>query len=289
MTDETMPTNVIEALARVTAEMPAIQKEHQMTQGASYKFRSIEQMTGHASVLFGKYGIVVVPLGDTIEYVNAGETVKGNVILEARARFNWRIYGPGGLTDYIEGSSFGQGRDTSDKSANKAATAAFKYLLMPLLGISDDKEDPDFERPEAQGQEYEEEDVAVTQRFNQLMTEAVDGKAKYGDAWANTLRDQASTEGHESVNAWFRADPDAAEAFLTPHKLRAEMALVQPVEDEVPPEAPEAAPPRRTRTKVKAGSAVNPPEDSQAEARRIMEAFPGAEFVDDEEPELDLS
>lgn len=288
MTEAAMPTNVIEALARVTAEMPAIQKAHTMTQGANYKFRSIEQMTGHASTLFGRYGIVIVPIARDITYVDI-VTQRGGTMTEAQSRYEWAIYGPGGTDDVILASSFGQARDSGDKSANKAHTAAYKYLLMTLLCISDDKEDPDFERAEHQDQEYEEEDVAVTERFNQLMTEAVDGKEKYGDLWAQVLREQAETEGHQSVNAWFRADPDAAEIFVTSHKLKAEMTLRQnqePVEHGgIPDDAP--TPPKRTR--AKAGSAVKPPEeDHAAAARRVVEAFPDSEFVDDE-PELDLS
>lgn len=175
-----------------------------------------------------------------------------------------------------------------------AITYARRYAYCSVLGVVADADDdgnrashPMGQRNEG-SQEYEEEDVQETQRFNQLMTEAVEGKEKYGDLWAQALREQAETEGHQTVNAWFRADPDAAEIFVTSHKLKAEMTLRQnqePVEHGgIPDDA--AAPPKRTR--AKAGSAVKPEEDHAAAARRVMDAFPDAEIVD-EDPELDLS
>lgn len=278
MTTDTMPTNVIEALARVTAEMPAIGKT-QTGKGLNYKFRSIEQLTGHAATLFAKYGVVIVPRGETIEYVDV-PTAKGGSMSEARAKFHWAIYGPGGTTDFITASTFGQARDSSDKSANKAHTAAYKYLLMTLLCISDDKEDPDYERAgDSESAEEEEEGIDKEQeeRIDQLMTEAVEGKASFGEEWAQVLRDEAVSRGYETFPAWAWAETDKAEAFTTQHKLRAMVATTNKTTKEI-------------KTRAKVGSAVKPPveepeEDVAAAARRVAEAFPGA--TEEDELELD--
>lgn len=271
-----MPTNVIEALARITAEMPAIGKT-QTGKGLNYKFRSVEQVTGHAAQLFAKYGVVIVPFGEEIEYTEVA-TAKGGSMTEARTKFSWHIYGPGGLEDVIFATTFGQARDSSDKSANKAHTAAYKYLLMTLLCISDDKEDPDYERPGDEGDlEVDEQiDQELEDRISQLLTEAVEGKERFGDQWAQVLRTEAAARGYDTYNAWCRGDTEAAETFTAGHKLRAMAA-----------EAKQAT--KDTKTRAKVGSAVRAAseeseEDVAAAARRIAEAFPGTE----EEEQLDL-
>src|SRR4249920_3644627 len=149
--DEEAPaTNVVEAWRRVLRDMPAVGKDNYMKEGGGYNFRSIEQFTGHAAMICAKHGVVgPFPRVREIEYVQVGETKFGSIIIEARGIWDWDIYGPGGLEDKLVAASAGQGRDVSDKAANKAATAAFKYLLMPALMISDRKDDPDHERPEA--------------------------------------------------------------------------------------------------------------------------------------------
>lgn len=158
-----------------------------------------------------------------------------------------------------------------------AITYARRYAYCAVLGVVADRDDDGnrASRPLSQRDTYdepiqEEQDVAATDKFNELMAEAVEGKTSFGDEWANALRDQANTEGHETVNAWFRADPDAAEAFLARHKMAAMRA-------------------QSPKGRAKVGSAVQaePSEDVQDAARRVVEAFPGAEEVPDE-PALDL-
>lgn len=201
-------TNVVEAWSRVMRDMPAIHKENRMQGSGGYNFRSIEQFTAHASVLMARHGVIVVPVASNIEYVEVGKTNSGAVVVEARGKWEWRIFGPGGITDYIDAASFGQGRDSSDKAANKAATAAFKYLLMPALMISDNKEDPEFERPEATPEpEPDPIEVEKAQRYAAIMARAsalkdIDEKYIVG------LRAQATHAGYETVNAWGREHLD---------------------------------------------------------------------------------
>jgi len=55
----------------------------------------------------------------------------------------YRVYGPGGPGDYIEVATPAIGRDNSDKGANKCMTQAFKYALLQVLCIADEKDDGD--------------------------------------------------------------------------------------------------------------------------------------------------
>jgi hypothetical protein len=70
-------------------------------------------------------------------------TINGNPWTDTFLEVGWKIYGPGGITDMIEGCTYGHGRDNSDKGTNKAHTQAFKYLLLDMLCISDPADDND--------------------------------------------------------------------------------------------------------------------------------------------------
>lgn len=143
---EDRPRNVIEALARCIAEMPAIGKDQQMgAEGGSqsYKYRSIEAISSHASILFGRYG--VVPKVHKTERTVKEFTVRsGGIWTEDYLRVKYRIYGPGGTGDYITTGWFhALARDNSDKGTSKAMTQARKQMLLDLLQVGDNKEDPD--------------------------------------------------------------------------------------------------------------------------------------------------
>lgn len=137
------PTNVIEALARVMAELPSIGKDDKASpQQGGYSYRGIEAITGSAQRLLGKYRVVFVPrvVGrKTIEL-----TVNGKPWTEEQLTIVYTVYGPGGLEDRIEvGPLIALGRDNSDKGTNKAMTQAFKYALLQVLCIGDRASDGD--------------------------------------------------------------------------------------------------------------------------------------------------
>lgn len=185
-----------------------------MSQGGGYNYRSIEQFTAHASVLMAKHGVIVIPFGQEITYVEVGKTSGGNVVIEARGIWTWKIYGPSGIDDVIIAQSFGQGRDSSDKAANKAATAAFKYLLMPALMISDTKDDPDHDRIEvAPEPEPDPVQVEMAQRYASIMERAMALK-KIDEKYIVGLRAQAEHAGYKTVNEWGREHLDDFDQYV---------------------------------------------------------------------------
>lgn len=136
------PTNVVAALARVMGDLPGIGRTEHSEQG--YDYRGIESITRHAQSLFARYGIVFVPRVERREVKEL--TINNRPWTEDQAWIVYRIYGPGGVEDYIEVGPFvGLGRDNSDKGMNKAMTQAFKYALIQTLCIGDAKDDPDRE------------------------------------------------------------------------------------------------------------------------------------------------
>lgn len=136
--------NVIEAICRVKADLPGIGKGEQAP-GAmgGYMYRGIEQLTAVLQDLTARHGIVVVPDGVTETVVNEFTTKGGAVNTDTRIHFRWKVYGPGGITDFICGENVGIGRDNFDKGASKAGTQAFKEFLIKLFCIGDKSTDPD--------------------------------------------------------------------------------------------------------------------------------------------------
>jgi hypothetical protein len=143
------PTNVIQAIARVMEEMPAVGKDANYSGGGtSYKYRSIEGVTAAAQELMGRY--CVVPAPKVVTRTCMALTVNGKPWTEEQLEVVYRFYGPGGVDDFIEvGPLFALGRDNVDKGTNKAMTQAFKQALVQVFVIGDGKDDGDGERAEA--------------------------------------------------------------------------------------------------------------------------------------------
>lgn len=131
---------VQEALTEVMRALPAIGKEGRgpKDQGG-YAYRGIEQITREVQPLLAKFGIILTPVANIVSIQPAPgmkETWTTTVLA-----VTWHIIGPEG--DAIEAQTIGVGHDGSDKGANKAASQAFKYLLLHLFCISDAKDDSD--------------------------------------------------------------------------------------------------------------------------------------------------
>lgn len=149
--------SVHQAIAEVLNELGGIGKTGR-NEEQHYNFRGIDAVLQKLHPLFGKYGIFIVP--DVVERIYeervSGKGTKGHC---AHLHVRFTVYGP--LGDSITLSTWGEGLDYSDKSTNKAMTAAFKYALFQLFAICDPTEDGDSEGPEG-GSSKEEEVVPKT-------------------------------------------------------------------------------------------------------------------------------
>lgn len=156
------PRNVIQALARVQAELGGIPKLTSAQRqkagmgtgsgdgGISYAYRGIDQLAAAVQPLLGRYGIAIVPTKVTSTVTDL--MMNGKPWTDERHKVRWTIYGPGGLGDYVTATTFGLGRDNSDKGANKASTGAYKNLLLRLFAIGDPSDDADHDRVETQSE-----------------------------------------------------------------------------------------------------------------------------------------
>lgn len=136
--------NVVEALARVVRDLPAIGKDEQAAaQQGGYSYRGIEAITRQVQPLLAKHGVVFVPrVVGTPVVVDL--VVNGKPWTDHRMLVAYTVYGPGGRDDRIEvGPIATVGRDNSDKGANKCMTQAFKYALLQVLCVSDSADDAD--------------------------------------------------------------------------------------------------------------------------------------------------
>lgn len=142
---EALAENVIVAISRIMRDLPAIAKTAHPSPdgrgGVTYKYRGIEEITAEAQQLFARHCVVPVPM--VKDRAVKDITVNGNPWTDTFLEVDWMLYGPGGIHDCVPATTFGMGRDNSDKGTNKAMTQSFKYLLLDLLLISDPADDND--------------------------------------------------------------------------------------------------------------------------------------------------
>lgn len=130
-------TNVIEALAQVSREVGAIAKGRTAQAGGTYKYRGIDDVLNALHDPLADAGVVIVPKvtkGESIDRPNYGK----NGAYEAQMLIEYRIFGPGGITDFIDAAVFATGFDTGDKGTGKAMSYAFKQLAFQLFCIPTD-------------------------------------------------------------------------------------------------------------------------------------------------------
>ena len=220
-----MPTNVIAALARIMEELPAIAKKKHPSpdgdRGVTYPYRGIEEITAEAQGLFAKYGVVAIPWKTVPIETREFQTQKGTTWTDEKIEIHWRIYGPGGTDDMIEAQTLGIGRDNSDKGWNKGATAAFKYLLLPMLMVADPKDDNDGKTQENDGGQKSQ----TTRRAAPRRANVPDGQETAPARWeqkdaANASTDDVATMGAREVAEALRAAGLEAAGSLPQMRLR---------------------------------------------------------------------
>ena len=197
---------MITALAAITAELPAISKADKAPQG--YAYRGIEAITAHLQQLLAKHGVVIAPSSRIVTITPAAGMKEGwhDVQLEV----NWAIYGPAGVTDVIYAQTCGIGRDNSDKGANKAATQAYKYLLLQLFSIADKTDDSDTTSYDHGRAPDPQPDPRL-----QAAAELFDACKLVDDTTKNELRLLATDAGRKISTAAFLADQQWFEQVAT--------------------------------------------------------------------------
>ena len=111
-----------------------------------YKFRGIDAVYNAIQPALVKNGVYIVPKCLNCEQEDRTND-KNKTMVHTRVMVEYTLYGPDGSSRVTVFP--GEGIDRSDKSTNKAMTAAYKYMLFELFTIpTEDNNDADKESPD---------------------------------------------------------------------------------------------------------------------------------------------
>lgn len=138
--------NIYEAICGVMADIGSIQKTD-TNPFDKYKYRGIDAVYNAVQPALVKNGVFIVPCLKDIEQTDR-LSKKGDAQVHSKVRVQYTLYASDGSS--ITAEFPGEAIDRSDKSVNKAMTAAFKYMIFELFCIpTDDISDADKETIEA--------------------------------------------------------------------------------------------------------------------------------------------
>lgn len=141
-----MGNKIFEAINGVMADIGAIRKEDDNTYD-KYKYRGIDAVYNAVQPALIKNGVFIVPDVVSMEQGDRASK-KGDMQIHTKVRVEYTLYATDGSS--ITASFPGEAIDRSDKSINKAMTAAYKYMIFELFCIpTEDLNDADSESPEA--------------------------------------------------------------------------------------------------------------------------------------------
>jgi hypothetical protein len=144
--------HVYTAIHAVLSELSklGITKDRRNEQGAGYNFRGIDDVLNALSPLLTAHKLLMLPRA-VARNQEERQSKSGGALYYTDVRMEYDLISVvDGSTHVI--SMFGEAMDSSDKSTNKAESAAYKYaafqaFCIPVQGL----EDADYESPEAAG------------------------------------------------------------------------------------------------------------------------------------------
>lgn len=135
---------VYKAISAVSAELAQIGiGKGRKNQAQGYNFRGIDDVLQALAALLAKHGLVIVPRVASLtreQVVNA----KGTTLLYTTATVEYDFVAVADGSKHTA-CVIGEGMDSGDKSANKAMSAAYKYMALqtfciPVEGVAVDSE-----------------------------------------------------------------------------------------------------------------------------------------------------
>ena len=136
---------IYEAMNRVMEAIGAIQKKDMNTYD-KYKYRGIDAVYNAVQPALVKNGVFIVPKLESIEQTER-MSKKGDAQIHTKVTVRFTFYAKDGSS--VECVFPGEAVDRSDKSINKAMTAAFKYCIFETFCIpTEDLNDADKDSPD---------------------------------------------------------------------------------------------------------------------------------------------
>lgn len=130
---------VVAALAQVMDDVQAVRKGDR-NQQQGFNFRGIDSVVNAVGPALRKHGVVAVPV-KVEPHFESYQSRQGAQMRNCTLKVTWRFYGPAG--DHIEAETLGEASDAGDKATPKAASVAYRTLLLQALCIPTDEPDPD--------------------------------------------------------------------------------------------------------------------------------------------------
>jgi hypothetical protein len=140
---------VYQAINQVQSELAkiGITKSRTNTQGASYTFRGIDDIFNTVSPLLAQHGLCILPRVLSREQVERQSKSGGAIFYTTvEVEFDF-VSAEDGSKHTVK--TFGEAMDSSDKSTNKAMSAAYKYAALQAFAIpTEGDNDADSHTPE---------------------------------------------------------------------------------------------------------------------------------------------
>jgi len=167
---------IYKQIPKIMCKVGAVEKNRQGA-GINYKFRGIDDLTSALQGLLSEHGVFFTP--KVLEITREERQSKsGGALTITVLKMLYTFYAEDGSS--VEVSTVGEAMDTSDKSANKAMSAALKYALLELFCIpTEDEKDTEYQNHEPQSSHHNPPGSininrydGVTGKASKLVTEA---------------------------------------------------------------------------------------------------------------------
>lgn len=144
-TGQTEGRSVVARLVDVMAEVGAIAKTRQVTEGpARYAYRGIEDVQAALQGLLVKHRVLILP--ETLERIDHPErtTKSGTAMFACALHVRFTARGPAG--DSVSWDAWGEGADTGDKASGKAHSMAYKTAMLEAFCVPTERDSDDGDR-----------------------------------------------------------------------------------------------------------------------------------------------
>lgn len=217
MTDAPTAPAIFEALVRIQTELGSIEKDGRgpSSQGA-YPFMKVDTIVARMGPLLSEHGVAVI--GNQVECeqttyrfpkvnmdqqpVYDGRPDAFQIITRLRYEFTF-ISAVDGSS--VTAAAYGESADTGDKGIRRAATAAYKEVLLRVFTVVSGDEDPDSQDPNDQPAQ-----VSRSDRGAQAREKASRGRAERTPRAPRAARDEAATVEEAAPSEAPATEPESA-------------------------------------------------------------------------------
>jgi len=229
------PPAVQEAVRRVMEDIGKVGVgKNGRNEKQNYAFRGIDDFVNSLSPILAKHGVILLPKVGVPE-VTQHATSGGGKQFMVVVRVKWSIIGPAG--DRMTAVTLGQALDTSDKAANKAMSAAYKYALgqvfaVPNIGWAEgDNDHPeavlDPEPPAGPTEEERTERWEVLARINARATEQGKTFEQFTEAQRRRVGGMSVEEFRSGPLAGLRGYIERVDAFIAQEAAKTAAAPIR--------------------------------------------------------------